>query len=384
MSEININDLIGKSIPPEILDQLKVFNRIQFPLKDTVTSTVSATDSTEQVAEDGINELLNHVKDMEDTCKQIEDSIDLLTKDMDIPPIDDIVSDAAKRLGSPTGNITQEVFKNALSIMDYTPALIGLGDPILGALTGDSSINGDIWLSCDQITSGIASTFKTTKKLNPSIVEPIKEKTLKIMNDFEKKQQNMLIEMLQMLFWNMLWCKYIVDANLNILRSIIANPIDSIILFFKKFPFRKPSKEEVEKNGPINKLINKIRITLICKVPPKAYPRYKPMVDIDCSRMNKCVKPPIHTNSSGSEKLEDIGDITSSVLSDDPCVTADEFFRDNLELKNQNPTSLGASPECIKAAKTVLDAVMSDALSPGDSGVGTFINNTLLQNIGSL
>ena len=97
MSEININDLIGKSLPPEILDQLKVFNRIQFPLKDTVTSTVSATDSTEQVAEDGINELLNHVKDMEDTCKQIEDSIDLLTKDMDIPPIDDIVSDAAKR-----------------------------------------------------------------------------------------------------------------------------------------------------------------------------------------------------------------------------------------------------------------------------------------------
>jgi len=384
MSEIDISSFINKSLPPEILDQLKVFNRVQFPMKPTVTSAISSVEDKEQLAEDRINDLVDHVKDMESICKQIEDSIDLLTKDMNIPPKNDSIADAAKRLGNPDGNITKDVMDKALAIMDYFPALNGLGDPILGALTGDSSIDGENWLECDQITSSLASSFKINAPTN-NFNEPIQEKTSNVMFEYEAKQQNMMIEMLQMLFWNMLWCKYIVDSNLNTVRTIIANPLDAMILFFKKFPFRKPSQKDIETKGPINKLINKIRRVLLCKVPPKAYPRYKPMVNIDCGIDGECNKPKDVQDHSGASKLEDMGNPTASVLTDDPCITADDFFGKLDRLRDQNPDKFGASPECTKAAKIILDAIMSDALTPpGDSKISTFITEDLKNTIGGL
>lgn len=383
MSEIDISQFINQKLPPEILEQLKVFSRVQFPMKPTIASAISSIDDNTQKATDDLNKTIDHVKNMEDICKQIEDSIDLLTKDMNIPPANDTIAKAAKKLGSPDGNITKDIMDKAMAIIDYFPAFNGLGDPVLGALTGDPSINGNKWMECDEITSSLASQFI----INTSEVKvntPISERTTETNEAFEQKQQNMMIEMLQMLFWNMLWPKYLVDTNLNTIRSLVANPLDALILFFKSFPFKKPSQKKVRNEGPINKLINNFRKFLLCVVPPKAYPRYQPPLDIDCSTPD-CTPATDIKDDPDRDKLEDIKDPTSSVLSDNPCAgTTDEFFRDS-KLENQNPPLFGASPECTKAAKVVLDAILSDALTaPGGSSVPTFLNDGFQSTIGGI
>jgi len=359
MSDIDISSLIGRELPAHILEQLNIINRVEFPLKPTVTSASSTAADIPPTEDEQINDILNHVKEMESYANDIEDSIDLLLKDMNINPINDIVADAAKQLGSLDGNITKDIFDRAMSIIDHS-SLLTIGDPVLGALTGNSKLEGE-WLDCATFVSSKEHIkVPTEKEYNENTV--ITEKTSEVYTDFKKKQENIMLEILQMLFWNMLWAKYIVDTTLAILK-LITKPIDIIILFLSKFPFKRPSEQDINKKGPIRKIINKLRIFLLCDVPIKIfnYSRYKPMVNIDCKYIINCKKIVQFGGNNSAFDISENGDIG---------ICPDESDLNGHEVFDNNPTGLGISPQCIESAKIVMDAVLSDALTPQDYSNG--------------
>jgi len=370
---IEINDLIGKQLPPEILEQLKVLGRVEFKLKNTITSAVSNPSDREQdqvLEEDSgadtereVDRLLNEVGILEGLVEDLENNIDFLTKDMAIPPATDTISNAAKALGSEDGYITQNVMNNALAIMDYLPLLTMGQDPELAALIGDGSVDGE-WLECSQITRSIGALFKE-KENQPK--DKLQSENTKVAEDFEQKQNNMQIEILNMLFWNMLWPTFIVDlVILGPMRAVV-NPIDAMILFFKRFPFRRPKKEQIKKNGPLNKLLNALRNILMClPLTAKLYPRYKPPADVVCRAKGTCPEKP----GAGTDTKEDdfknpkkdkglLGDLFPD--DDVPCVSEEDIVNG---YSPKLPQGLGVSPDCIKSAKVVLDAVLEDALTP--------------------
>lgn len=375
MSNENLEQFLGHEIPKEILSQLGILGKIQFPLKHTEVSAISTSSQDESLIdkteEQELKGLTDHVKDMENTLEQIEDMIDNLTKDMNIPPANSLIASAASKLNNDGGsNITQETLDKALAIMDYLPTLVGLGDPILGALTGNSKIDGP-WLKCNEITAGLASTFKTFSN-EIDAADPIKNQTDKMIEEFNIKQSAMLQEILNMFWWNMVWAKYLIDPVLINPIRVLISPIDGLIVFFKSFPFKKRDPT----TGPLNKLLNKLRIILLCDIPRRSYTRYKPPEDLKCPPKTPCSKKNLQDpeNAKGAQTLSEVGAKISSLISDD-CITEEEL------LKNMNsfdPKTLGMSPECAQAAKVVLDAVISNALTAPSTTFLTGLRNKIV------
>lgn len=376
---VQISDLVGQAIPPEVLEQLRVLGRVKFDTKKTRVSAVS-TSATEYVhPDDGddaaiVSGLLNHVKEMDDLANQMEDMIDDLTKDMNIPVVDDGVADAVRTLdpASDGSHITRDVLDRAVATIDHAPMLVTGSDPVLTAMTGDGKLDGK-FLNCDEIGRAIAEAWNTANPKDYSPEDPVIDAGEKFANDFEKSKRNMLIEIVLMLWWNIIWAKFIVDlVIINPLRFMIAIPIDKIVLFFKNKcgirRFKKKPVDCIKKEGPINKALNKLRKVLLCKIPLKLYDkkRYKPMVQkpIDCTDVDDNCVP---ENLSGPEidkdgGMEELGKALTTIFSEDPCVTSEEFTKLLDQLK---PEDLGTSPECLEASRKVLGAVIADALTPG-------------------
>jgi hypothetical protein len=240
IKKVDIADLAGQQIPEEILEQLKVFGRVQYPLGKTVTSAVST--SAGDIDQEEIDELatvsglIAHVASMEDLATQIEDMIDDLTADMNIPVPDSnrSLQDAVTALGG-DGAITRDVFDKAQSLLAHAQILTNGYDPVMAALNGNGKIQGD-YLDCDQVTRSIAATWNTPPPNEYAPEDPIKDEASKIADDYEQNLGQMIIEILQNMFFNMIWPKYLVDlAIINPIRILVANPVDSLICFFKNF-----------------------------------------------------------------------------------------------------------------------------------------------------
>lgn len=382
---VDFSSLVGQEIPTEVLDQLQILGRVQFQKKPTVTSAVSSSgDDTSGNAGTAdaadTNEILDHVSGMEDLTEQIEDMIDDLTKDMNIPPANDSIGDAAARLNDDgSRNITKETFDKAQAIIDNLPQLNGLGDPVLGALTGDSRVDGP-WLKCNEITQGIADTFNISQEKDYDVDVPPADQLNVVADDYNKKQQNMWLFIIKMLWWNIIWAKFIVDTVIiNPARMIIANPTDGLIMFFKfkcgTRAFKRKSKSCIQKHGPINKLMNKIRRKLLC-MPYRIWPEgYDPPADpisgekLNCTSddMSSCPEPREASDSIKEDEkdLKKMKQIQEELFRDDDpgdeCIDVDSLIGEYEGDKTDD--TLGASPDCAAAAKTVLDAVVADALS---------------------
>jgi hypothetical protein len=389
----NIQDLAGQQIPKEIVDQIKVLGRVQFPLKPTSTIGSAISSSSEQTSSDELNSevqlsgLIDHVSEMEALADQLEDMIDQLTKNMNIPvnaSISPDLSNAVKTLGGDGTSITKDIFDKALAIMDYSPIMLTGQDPILAAMTGNGKIDGP-YMNCDEITRGVAKIWNTAdpKDYNPEGVLP--DSSTAIKEDFEKHKKNMGIEIVLMAWWNLLWPKFIVSlVIINPLRTMYAYPMDTIITFFKnlkkqcgKGRFRRKSKECMKNYGPINLALNKLACFLICTLPPLLYKRYRPsvlpadfkikkngkLVPCNCSKISKC--PPedqaeIPFNEKGG--LDQLSNLMENL--GEPCGSSEEFSEGPT---NEQPTGLGLPPNCVGAAQTILSAVVADALTPKDS-----------------
>jgi hypothetical protein len=369
--EYKIADFVGKELPPDILEQLKIVGRVRHFLKPTSVSAVSQSENqpevsttpllnTEREVQDNISGLIDEVKEFEDQVEQLEDLLDEHLKDMAIPAVNGLVSEAIKQLGGDEGLITKEILDKAISIMDYFP-IMSLGqDPVLAALTGDGTLTGP-YLQCNEITSSIGKEIKLIKRDAPSPENSIKDTSMTIADNHEKRMKSMMLDIILNLWWNVLWTKFVVDmVIINPLRQMYAFPYDSAICFFKKSPRFK-----------INKLLNKARKLLLCEIPPKFYKNYKPFVEIDCKNIEpKCSKEGERAEISS----KDLGVIYDEIGDNTPCFNGDEFVD---KANTDQPTGFGCPPECVKAAKIVLDAIMSDALTPPEGNLDPIRKNIL-------
>jgi len=93
------------------------------------------------------------------------------------------------------------------------------------------------------------------------------------------------------------------------------------------------------------------------------------LVPCNCNQQDDCppkTTPPDDFDKDGN--FEQIGTLLENM--DDPCASTDDFL-DNVDTKQ--PEGLGMNPNCLDAARQVLDAVISDALTPRDlskTGIG--------------
>lgn len=388
----NIEELSGQQIPAEIVEQLRVLGRVQFPLKPASTSAVST--SAEEPSQDQIDGdatlsgVLNHVAGMEDLVEQLEDMLDQLTKDMNIPVTPGSAVEAAvKTLGGDGSSIDRDIFDRAQAIADHAVIMTLGRDPFLDAIGADGKLDGP-YTNCDEITKQVSNLWNTADPKNPNPEAPIADASNKIAEDFEKSKSNMIVEILLMLWWNMLWPKFIVSLSIiNPFRLIFAMPFDTIVCFFKNMSktcnlprFTVKPKDCLEQHGPINKLLNRLACRLICKIPKPLYKRYKPMIDAssikimkngklvpcDCKTISDCPpKGPNNTSTKEDGKLGALADVLEGLLGGDqePCVNDSDFTRGVSEDKLTGP---GMPPNCLDAARVVLDAVISDALTPSD------------------
>lgn len=384
----NIENLAGQQVPSEIVEQLRVLGRVQFPLKSTTTSAVSSSAQDPSVAQAeaaaNLSGVLAHVAEMESLAEQMEDMIDQLTKDMSIPidPDDTNLRDAVQRLGGDGDNITKDVMDTALAIVDNGPIMLLNQDPV-GMMLGNGKLTGP-YMNCDEITRGVAKAWNTADPTAVNPDAPINDAANEISKNFEKGKNNMILESLLMLWWNMLWPKFVIMLSIvNPARVIFAMPFDTFVMFFKnmkkecgKIRFQIKPEECIKNYGPINNLINRMACFLLCKIPPKLYKRYKPMVDpsefkyrskgkfetCKCDQLSNCppkVEPKTSFDKNGN--FDQMSNLLESIQ--DPCVTEDDFTEG---VDETVPEGLGMPPACLEAAQTVLNAVISDALTPSD------------------
>ena len=379
---VKIDDIPAGELPPEVADAVRnlllVENRVQFPLKPTVTSAVSTIGDEIPADEDPLTRaenVVNDVKDMEDLIEQLEDSVDQLTKDMKIPASSPRISDAIKRLGGDDpNNITKDVFDTALGIVDNWP-LIALGqDPVLGGLIGDGTLEGP-WEKCNQLGNQFSELVTVAAKKDYDGETVIKNQSVKASEEFEGNMLKMILHILKMFWWNMIWAKFIVDLIIiNPARQLVANPIDGILLFFKKFKYKGTKYKRFKKKpqsillltGPINNFLTQLRKFLLCTLPNKPQfgidGYYDPLVEIDCPPEPPCVSEP--QPNEGSEEVDEIEKASFNMVDDDICINEKDMLKGEFDGGN---VGLGASPECLKSSQIVIEVVIADALTPGDS-----------------
>lgn len=391
--EMNIEDLIGQRISSDILEQLKVEGRVKFDIKPTAAPDVKSTGESDYSNPDideekrDIPELINHIKDMESLVEDLENLSNNLLKDMNIAPANPTVAKAAKRLGSPDGNITKDILDTALAIMDYLPIMTMGQDPILGALTGDGRTDGE-WADCSEITKGFADKLKAT--IRSRVEEQKLNIPMETKESWMKQQTNMMWYILKMLFWNMIWVKFIVDmCVVNPIKVMIARPFDGIVCFFRRFDkeeklgsktiatkrrFKAASYDQLEFYGKVHNILRNIRIKLLC-VPYKIWKDYDPPEDpvtgekFSCTEANQpCIKgkqvsaSKFDTTGSGKVTNDALGSMVDDANSSaNDCVDIEDIIG---SFQDQITKGVGMSPECAAAAQLILDAVVADAVVP--------------------
>lgn len=398
---IDFDKLIGKEISPDLLAQLQVLGRVKFQPKPTTASAVStsAQEQDSQPEVDDLDNLINSVDEFEKTVEELEDMADQLLKDMNISPANDSIAVAARALNSDgLSNITKDTLDTALAIMDYFPIMMLGQDPVLGGMTGEGRLEGP-YLQCSQITKNTSTLFKKVSEKNiDNISQPIKDSATETIEQHEKQKSKMIAEIILQMLWNIIWVKATVDMGIiNPTRVIVANPVDTLITFFMKikkagksplgteYPeknrFKKPEKGHLETFGPINKIVNNVRLKLLC-LPKLFWNRYQPPEDpitgkpVNCKFLKCDPPPPNATFKEDSEKLSEVDNMLQDTFSDTGCVGMEDLV--NKFEQQFQPTGLGMPPECAKYAQTVIDAVIADALTPNDSSpVVTQLQNQL-------
>jgi len=400
-AELTLDDLVGKEVTPEILQSLTTEGRVSFPLKDTQTSAVSQGE--DQLDPDGttttegnVDEYIDSIKENEDMVKMLEDMRDDMLKDMKIPPANADIADAAKQLGSPDGTITANIWATAQTIMDIIHQTQTGNDPVLGAITGNGSITGD-FIKCSDVTQAIADNWKTSVNGDPATSDELhKQNSMSSVQQakesFSTKMKNMYLYIRDMLWWNLIWARLVIFF-IELLEKVVAIPIDTPFLILRFF--KKLTPDNYQQYGPIHKMLNRLKILLLCRVPVNAFSEYKPDEDIQvwypigkngkfmslrelCSQsttVKECPPGqspwPDETNNQGTwakdsaeQKLASVKNIlVNNFDNSDTCIPTS--FIDNL-FKKSNIKGPGMSPDCAEAAKKVIEAVQDDALHFGE------------------
>lgn len=398
---ISIDRIVGQEIPPEFVEKLRVANRIQFPLKDTVTNGVSQPediqDRPQVLTEDKINGYVEHVKGMETLVKQLEDMYDDLTKNTNIPAPSDTVAAAAKSL-NPDGstNITRQTIDTAEAILNAFP-MMRLGyDPFLLTATGDGSIDGP-FMKCNEVTHAMVDAWEISANNNSTFSStdnnvPPADSIEKAKDSFNKKLKQMIKYLFNMLWWNIIWGRTVIFL-LGMMEKIIATPIDAPILIFR---FKKPNTPNREKYGPITRVLNILKANLLCKVPGRAWSDYKPDEDIylvdkrkgsptknksiriteycknvssnDCPEGYQSAADRLDGTDGTDEGMDDVEDVRNkfnNAFPDSDSTCFDQSFWDKI-FKDMEPEGPDTPPECAQNAIVILEAAARDSLTYAD------------------
>lgn len=396
-----IERLIGEEIPPEILRALKIEGRIKFTPKPTSKLGSAVSTSAEEPQpnaakrqRDEVDELIDQVVANEDMVKTLEDMYDDLTQNMRIPPPSDTVAAAAQQLGSPDGAITKDILDRAEAIIDHFPYTTGMGNPVVGALTGDSTLTGE-YIRCNNITKAMADAYQAGQDSNETlenIINNFSNPAEQAEDEFKKKLSNMVSYIFRMLWWDMIWVR-LADFFLTQTERFMAKPIDTPILLLR---FKRLKKKNYYRFGPIHKLLNKLKYILLCVVPRSAWKDYQPDpkyevywddnprdgIDGDFIKLkelcNKEFGRPcpdrtvlVREDPSSDDNYEtDDGKLNSRISNqirdafpDQDCIP-EAFFRNAYAEEQIDGPFI--SPTCLEAAKTVMDAVERDSLHFGD------------------
>jgi len=403
-SNIELDDLLGKSIDGNILNSLITEGRIKFPDRPvTAPSAISkgsndsceiGTDGVDTTTKEDIKDLVDNVKENEDLVKTLEDMRDDLLKDMKITPKSDRVKDAAKLLGSKDGTITKPVFDAAETITspDFVDALNGYNTK-LAALLGDGTLNIP-HSNCSEVTKAVFEGFDIVQKNDEERIKDILDNKAAMEDSFAKQMGEMFAGLLNKLFWNHIWCR-MWTGIFDFVEKIIAKPIDALIIItrslFVKPPFYIISTENYYKWGIIHKILNVLKLMFLCKIPRRAWSDFKPeegiqiyvylkgfmaLEDLCKSNIGKdCPDYGTRRKQKADESgkiniVDDNGDIITDdkdkpgigegldiIDTDCPDSDLDTGFKNT-----KKGDKSAVSPECLEAAKLVLEAAVNDAL----------------------
>jgi len=364
-----------------------------------------------------VDNLVDNVKHNEELVKTLEDMRDEMLKDMNIPPANKRIAKAAKLING-TNNITKETFDKAEAIIDIWEPLSKGYVSQLAPIIGDSRVTNDI-KKCNDISKAAFDGLKFAKdEIDIDDIEDIYGGTVaddiaKVTDEFENKMDDMFLYILNKLFWNYIWTRLWVGI-FDLLEKLIAKPIDTPIMILKGLFFRIPAltKANYYKFGPIHRALNKFRMIMLCKVPHKAWKDYEPEAGIkifwyeftprdgefrelaplcaDKTLNEECMDQGLNTEYNNpyeddgyfkcdadvdddgkqhgvkdKKKGEEDSPIQSAFAAfdkhaapenEDACRAASDMAGNYDNLDNDQIT-----PDCIKAAVTVLKAVYNDA-----------------------
>ena len=401
-NDVKLDELVGTVIDGDMLKSLITSGRISFNLKD-VNRPSAVSEGASNANNDGQankqtskeQELLNmiaSVKENEALVKTLEDMRDDMLRDMDIKPVSKEIADAAKALGSTNGNITKDVFDTAETILDpdYIFMKTNGFNPKLAAITG----NGNVTIpksDCSEVSRAIYDTIKIdSANFDPNedsnVDYDVADNIAQTNQKFADQMNKMFKALLNELFWNYIWTRMWVSI-FDLVEKLLAKPIDMPILLFKSLftraPHYKLSTDNYYKYGVIHKLLNKLKIIFLCRIPTAAWPEYAPEVNIKIY-YNQIIQPLVNICSNVIDE-ECANEVTQEWedMDDDKTINADaEPFKafgnivgdkinqafdsncpDTILDKLLDDLDKGDSPhKCIEAAKKVIDAVYHDAL----------------------
>jgi hypothetical protein len=400
-----VDRLVGQEISDDILNSLITEGRVQFTPKDTTTSAISQPGDVndDDLNTDGgedIDDMIGKVKDNEDMVKLLEDMRDDMLKDMKIPPASDDIADAAKKLGSLDGTITKDILDKAQTILDpviMEPNLQGYSS-IMAALTGNGNIDGD-FLQCNEVTKGMMDDWNARADDEGDLTadelhkQGAGDSVTRARESFSKKMADMFKYIFNMLWWEMIWPRMVLFF-LETTERFIAIPIDTPFLILRFF--KKLTKKNYMTYGPIHKLLNKLKILLLCTVPTNAWNNYNPDPEIKvwdtknsefvplnewCSKndaVEECTGdiPEPATFGTVDDKEDDTWDSDADQMQKGLRNKLDALFpggsdtcmpsRFNELFSADSFEGPGMSPECAEAAKKIMEAVYDDALHFGE------------------
>ncbi len=400
------DDLIGKSLSSSELQRLLAEGRIVFPFKPTTTSAVSqpADKTDKDTFPEDVDTLIDSVKDNEDIVKMLEDMRDDMLAGMKIPPANSTIANAAVKLGSPDGTINKNIWDTAVTIINTVSQNQTNNDPVIGAITGNGGLTGD-FLNCNEVTKAIADNWKLSSDAEEEVTpdelhaKNTKRSVTEARESFSKKMKQMAKYIFRMLWWNLIWAR-LVMFFLETTEKLLAVPIDTPFLIFRFF--KRLTKDNYMTFGPIHRLLNKLKILLLCKVPRSSSfgPDYEPDEEIRvwyptgkkskngkwmtlkelCSQVVPADECPENTTpwpdatdqAQENWPKEDAESMQTSIANKVSeafpegtvsCIPTEFLDRIFVEEKLDGP---GMSPNCIEAAKTILEAVQDDALHYGE------------------
>jgi hypothetical protein len=397
----DLDSRVGKDLTPEEFSSVLAKGNIQFPFKPTTVSAVSQPGDERDVRTDDVDAMIDSVVGNEEMVKLLEDMRDDMLQGMNIPPANDGIADAAKQLGSPDGSINKQVFDTAETILDpiIMEANLQGYSSIIAALTGNGKIDGD-FLDCNEVTKAIADSWNVNadKEGALTVDQLHKQGSGQAVQDardtFAKKMAAMMAYIFAMMWWEKIWSRLVI-FTLDSIEKLIAIPIDTPFLILRFF--KKLTKKNYYKFGPVHKVLNRWKIYLLCTVPRKAFKPYKPdpavrvwnqkkkeIVSLQsfCANekdVEECpgLEPgfPPGVNEDGNvpgwpKDPDDLQDATAQQLDKsfpvsqqvDECISA-RFSKLFPEQKFPGP---GMSPACMEAAKKIMDAVYDDAMRFGE------------------